>query len=242
MRNSTALFHAYEIRSGLLERHVDEQFTTLLQGFVPGHCSDLPAGHTHFGVVIEGEVTIRYGHTERRLLSGDFFSVNGAAVVDADGTGIVSSALGYEGMNVFGGPIEPVGRLRYIDGCSDSLLVPPVRKGDPCLNFLHFPPGIVQTPHVHPSVRTGVVYRGEGLCLLPGEPPVPLRPGVAFVIPTNVTHSFNTDASSMDVVAFHPDSDAGMTDDDHPMVNRTIVDGVSARYLTAIRTVTTPGS
>ena len=30
----------------------------------------------------------------------------------------------------------------------------------------------------------------------------------------------------MCVIAYHPDSDFGPTDDDHPMVNRTIVDGV----------------
>lgn len=40
----------------------------------------------------------------------------------------------------------------------------------------------------------------------------------------------------MDVIAYHPDSDFGPQDEDHPMVNRTIVDGVSASKLEAIRT------
>jgi hypothetical protein len=53
---------------------------------------------------------------------------------------------------------------------------------------------------------------------------------------TDTLHSFNTEADSMDVITFHPDSDVGMTDDDHPMVNRTIVDGVSARFIDQIRT------
>jgi hypothetical protein len=44
-----------------------------------------------------------------------------------------------------GGPCEAFGRLRYIDGCSDSLLVGPAVRGDPCLNHLHFPPGVSQT-------------------------------------------------------------------------------------------------
>ena len=43
-------------------------------------------------------------------------------------------------------------------------------------------------------------------------------------------------ADEMDVVAFHPDSDTGPQPDDHPMVNRTIVDGVSATNIAAIRT------
>lgn len=236
MNSTHASFRVHEITTGLLDRHDDGRFTTALFGFTPGNRCGLPAGYTHLGVVIDGTATLRYDAIERRLYAGDFFSVNGLAAIEGDGTGFVSSALDYPGMNVFGGPIERTGRLRYIDGCSDSVLVPPVRKGDPCLNLLHFPPGIRQTPHVHPSVRTGVVYRGAGECIVPGRPPVPLRPGLAFVVPTNALHSFNTDAESMDVIAFHPDSDVGMTDDDHPMVNRTIVDGVSARYLKEIRT------
>jgi len=40
----------------------------------------------------------------------------------------------------------------------------------------------------------------------------------------------------MDVIAFHPDSDFGATDIDHPMINRTIVDGVSANQIEEIRT------
>ena len=150
---------------------------------------------------------------------------------------MVIAAESYLGLNVCGGPFEEKGRLRYIDGCTDTLLVPPVRKGDPCLNHLHFPSGIVQTPHTHPSVRAGIVYRGSGECVLPTEDQhVSLVGGYAFIIKTNTVHSFHTSNDSMDVIAFHPDSDTGMTDDDHPMVNRTIVDGVSAREIDSIRT------
>jgi len=149
---------------------------------------------------------------------------------------MASSAPAYLGLNVFGGPVEAKGRLRYIDGCSDTLLVPPVRKGDPCLNHLHFPIAIRQTRHTHPSVRTGFVYRGEGECIVPEGDPIPLRPGCVFIIPTDSLHSFNTYDRTMDVIAFHPDSDTGMTDDDHPMVNRTMVGGVSASLIDAIRT------
>ena len=144
---------------------------------------------------------------------------------------MVSSAIDYKGVNIFGGPLENKGRLRYIDGCTDTLIVPPVKRGDPCLNHLHFPPGICQTPHTHPSVRTGIVYRGSGECLVPEEEKVmPLICGYAFVIKTETVHSFNTTHESMDIIAFHPDSDVGMMDDDHPMINRTIVSGVSAKF------------
>lgn len=42
----------------------------------------------------------------------------------------------------------------------------------------------------------------------------------------------------MDVIAYHPDSDTGPTYDDQPMINRTIVDGVSAADIDEIRTTT----
>ena len=79
----------------------------------------------------------------------------------------IVQATKYDGMRLFGGPVEQVGRLKYIDGCTDSLLIPPVRKGDPCLNHLHFPIGINQTMHTHPSIRIGLVYRGAGDCITP---------------------------------------------------------------------------
>ena len=56
-----------------------------------------------------------------------------------------------------GGPIEEdgnghlTGMLAYIDGCSDSILIHPPILGAPCLNHLHFPSGIKQTQHTHPS-------------------------------------------------------------------------------------------
>lgn len=230
-------FSTFELKAGPIAMHDDGKFRTLLFGFIPGHKVELPARHTHLGVVLDGEILLMCHGLERRLHAGDFLSVAGAATIVASGRGMVSSAAQYVGMNVFGGPIEKTGRLRYIDGCSDTLLVPPVRKGDPCLNHLHFPKGIRQTPHTHPSVRTGLVLKGQGDCIVPESDPIPLRPGCVFVVPTDALHSFNTYDQTMDVIAFHPDSDTGMTDDDHPMVNRTIVDGVSANQIQSIRTV-----
>ena len=158
----------------------------------------------------------------------------------------------YKAMNLVGGPIEEEGRLKYIDGCTDSLLIPPVKLGDPCFNHLHFPSNIDQTSHTHPSHRIGIVAKGNGECLTPfGN--LPLTEGMIFVIKKwdgktenkgldgkmypNGTHSFKTPIDTgMDVIAFHPDSDFGATDVNHPMINRTIVDGVSANSLDHIRT------
>ena len=150
-----------------------------------------------------------------------------------------------------GGVVEEVGRLKYIDGCTDSLLIAPVKKGDPCLNHLHFPKEIIQTAHTHPSHRIGIVIRGSGECDTPfGK--LPLEEGTIFVIKEYNgiekalgldgnkyeagTHKFNTYGSSMDVIAFHPDSDFGAEDEFHPMINRTIVKGVAANKIDEIRT------
>jgi len=225
-----------EMEPKLLYEYDDGNFNTLVFGFNCNSKIELPEGHTHFGLVIEGRAALVYGDRIRYLHGGDFFSVIGPAKIISKGVGAISSA--YAGFNVCGGPIEEVGKLRYINGCTYTLLVPPVRKGDPCLNHLHFPAHSTQTPHTNPSVRVNVVYHGSGVCLVPEDEKqkVSLVSGYVFVIKTDTLHSFNTEGESMDVITFHPDSDVGMTDDDYPMVNRTIVDGVSARFIPQIRT------
>jgi quercetin dioxygenase-like cupin family protein len=130
-------------------------------------------------------------------------------------------AKGYRGMRAAGGPLERTGRLRYIDGCSDTGLIGPIRQGDPCLNHLHFPPGIEQTLHTHPSVRIGLVVRGRGLCRAPtGD--FALIPGSVFIIPTGAVHGFRTVDETMDIIAFHPDSLLGPTDERHQMLEATL--------------------
>jgi quercetin dioxygenase-like cupin family protein len=140
------------------------------------------------------------------------------------GRGLVVTAEQTRGFFHLGGPVEDAGRLRYIDGCTDSLLVPPVLLGDPCLNLLHIPPGTRQTAHTHPSIRIGLIVRGSGECVTP-ERRYPLRPGLAFVIAAGAMHSFHTDREPLLVIAYHPDSDFGPTHECHPMVNRTILPG-----------------
>jgi quercetin dioxygenase-like cupin family protein len=144
-------------------------------------------------------------------------------------------AQNHKALNSVGGPLEETGRLRYIDGCTDSLIVAPVIKGDPCLNLLYFPPGIDQTFHTHPSCRLGLVVSGSGFCEDDaGE--TELNPGLAFHIPKDGVHRFVTRDEPLRIVAFHPDSDFGPEHDFHPMINKTIVDGLSARHIDSIRT------
>ena len=144
------------------------------------------------------------------------------------------------GLMSVGGPAENEGRLKYIDGCTDSLLIPPIMLGDPCLNLLYFPPDIDQTAHTHPSDRIGIVMSGKGKCVAwqdGVEESIDLVAGMIWVIHTDGVHKFQTPyGESMRVLAYHPDSDYGPTHQFHPMLNRTIVDGVSANQLPDIQT------
>lgn len=125
---------------------------------------------TQFVFCWQGAVTVRQnGAWPHVLTAGMYGSVPGKCevrpVCQDLSRAMVISRHGWVGMLVLGGPLEERGRLRYIDGCTDSLLVPPVRLGDPCLNGLWFPMGTEQTGHTHPRVRIGMVVRGRGRCV-----------------------------------------------------------------------------
>jgi hypothetical protein len=185
---------------------------------------------------IEKRASLSWGERAYWLDDNTYFSIYGERIFLDSGSGIIFNTRQYKPQQMFGGPVEGWGRLRYIDGCTDSLLIPPVKFGDPCLNALYFPSGINQTQHTHPSLRAGLVIRGRGECVTPSAR-TRLVPGVCFIIETDGLHYFRTpDNEQMTVIAFHPDSDMGPKDDDHPMVNRTIVEGVSASKIPEIQT------
>ncbi len=222
-------FNALEIRDGLLLDLSGDPFPTLVYGWKGESLGlfgryrlELPDGATHYGVVLEGTPTLDcMNGFACALIPGMFFVVPGECLVEG-GVGLVLSRLGFQGLFQLGGPLEPEGRLRYIDGCSDTLLVSPPRLGDPCLNHLHIPPHAAQTAHTHPSQRLGVILRGSGECRTP-DAAYRLEPGMGWHIATGAVHSFHTGEESLDVIAWHPDSDFGPTDQDHPMINRTII-------------------
>jgi hypothetical protein len=224
----------YPPHHGVLEDLRDNPFPSTLSCWNHDTLS-LPAGATHFGYVHDGETTLSQGGREMRLGPRMYFSVSGEALVRGSGLGITMSRWGYDGFFQIGGPSEKKGRLKYIDGCTDSLLLSPIMLGDPCLNLLHFPRHISQTSHTHPSMRVGIVVEGNGVCITP-EGELPLYPGAIFIIADDALHAFRTTESEMTVIAYHPDSDFGPTHEHHPMISRTIVNGVSASQIAEIRT------
>ena len=157
----------------------------------------------------------------------------GIGIAGGDGYCVVRRS--YAGLPSLSGPVEGVGRLKYIDGCSDTLLIGPPVIGDPCMNLLHFPPTIDQTMHTHPSIRVGLIHSGRGFCRT-ATGKHRLNQGDMFILHPDAEHAFHTIDSPMTLTVFHPDSDFGPSHDDHPMLNRTIVEGVSAKGIDRIKT------
>jgi quercetin dioxygenase-like cupin family protein len=179
---------------------------------------------TIYGYVLSGEVKLPNNMIARE---GQYFSYWSWGCNDIEYTGQVAlfTRIGFRGQDMVGGPLEDSGRLCYIDGCSDTLLVYPPRLGDPSLNALFFPPHINQSYHIHPSIRLGVVAKGSGFACIKDadgtEKEIELKKGMVWCIEERELHRFRTGDESMVVVPFHPDGDWGPTDHNHTMLNRT---------------------
>lgn len=236
-------------KTDLLFNDSDNINPTKLYGYVESKSLSLnSSGDTFFIFNHSGEALIKTNEGDFKLKPEMYASVPNQVEI-IGGNGIVIQSIKYNGFFHIGGRLEHKGRLKYIDGCTDSLLIPPVMKGDPCFNLLYFPKSITQTQHTHPDKRVGMIVSGKGKCITPWGN-IDLVPGQVFIIheegtkkqfngvyALTGTHSFETFGEEMRVVAFHPTSDYGPVDEEHPMINRTIVDGVSAKNLKEIRTV-----
>jgi quercetin dioxygenase-like cupin family protein len=184
---------------------------------------------TLFGFVESGILFIKTQKISWPVSTGQWFCIPEKKVdltIAKNSRVFITQRKDYNGLQSMGGPIESEGRLKYIDGCTDSLLVSPPLLGDPCLNLLHFPPEINQTMHTHPSSRTGIVASGEGFCVTENSE-FNLKPGMIFYLPKNTKHNFKTEVDkNLNVISYHPDSDWGPTHELHPMINRTWVNGL----------------
>lgn len=228
-------FKTFAIEAGAkLDEVNDTAGDSILYSWKDSEFSLDKEGCSFFGYVYEGSAALTCTQGTFTLTQGMYFCVLGQMTITG-GSGIIISKRSCRGMFTIGGPVENWGRLKYIDGCTDSLLIPQWKQGEPCLNALFFPQDINQTMHTHPSVRIGIVASGKGVCKFNnGE--TDLKPGVVFIIPSLGDHAFFTSDSKLTIIAYHPDSDCGPVDEDHPMLNRTIVDGVSAKHIPEIRT------
>lgn len=193
-----------------------------------------------FGYVHSGTVFLNLGTEIIQVNKGWWFSTTSGAKVFTSSNCRFSlfQRLGYRGVNACG-RVESNGRLGYIDGCTNSVLTGPHKKGDPVLNALYMPDAIHQTMHTHPSLRAGIIIDGDATCNTPSTVlgidyskvkdtecnVFPLVPGTIFILPKDGWHKFRTDLTqgTLRLVAYHPDSDFGLTDEESPMLNRTMV-------------------
>ncbi len=217
------MFQFFNIRDGILIDSSQAQFPYIVRGLA-GSTLPLESNRTHVGMVSSGQIRVSDVHGNCRLGPGTFFCVQGAEIepMVPEARALIISGAFFSGLRMFGGPLEGTGRLNYVDGCSDTLLLAPSRKGEPCLNHLHIPPRVPQRRHYHPSDRVGIILRGSGVCHT-DDGDFALAPGAGWRISAGMNHCFETGSESLDVIAWHPDSDFGPTDEDHPMINRTWV-------------------
>jgi mannose-6-phosphate isomerase-like protein (cupin superfamily) len=116
-----------------------------------------------------------------------------------------------------------MGNLSYMDGGTNTTAINPGRLGDPVINYVHFPNGMFQTLHTHPSHRVGMVVKGKGRVEL-DDGMFELNQGDVFFLRRNVLHNFHC-PYDQDVVlfVFAPDTGTGPTDDVNPLKIRTYV-------------------
>lgn len=213
----------------------DEKFPTKISTWTEGY-RRLDDDASHYIVVHDGRAMLTQGADIRTLNEGHYGLFPGKTeLVAGSGAALIVSSLGYRGMPLFGGPIEDTGRLRYIDNCRNTILLPPPVKGEPCLNFLDLCAGITQTPHTHPSIRIGLILSGNGACGT-ADGTLPLSTGTVFVIPPDTLHSFESRDEPLKIVIFHPDSVDGPTHTSNTMMNNTFVEGRAARELSQLHT------
>ena len=119
---------------------------------------------------------------------------------------------------------NPKGNLSYMDGGTNTTAVNPGRLGLPVINYVHFPAGMKQTLHTHPSQRIGLILSGKGEIELDNGVMFPIKEGDCWVMERNVLHNFMCNqGEDVTLFVFSPDSGTGPTDEINPLKVRTYV-------------------
>ena len=98
-----------------------------------------------------------------------------------------------------------------MDGGTNSTAIEPARKGLPVVNYVHFPEGMNQTLHTHPSQRIGLVLTGTGSIELNGHNYFSYTKKSAFWMDRNELHNFMCNSGDdVTLFVFAPDSGMGL--------------------------------
>ena len=118
--------------------------------------------------------------------------------------------------------------LPYINGCSTKQIFPPVRLGDPTLQYLKIPPfSKEQDHHIHSTARIVLILEGRGKSIVGVEQKhvtTDLYPGIVCVLDPMSPHHFETHTEEpLIAVPLHIYSSVGVLERNHPMFNGTVI-------------------
>jgi quercetin dioxygenase-like cupin family protein len=228
--NLNSHFEKFSIDQGIDMDFFDQSFLCQIRSWSGGSL-ELSVGNAYYGFVFEGPTILKTTKGSFELQTGMFFSISDCAYI-IGGRGLVYVRKNFACSFSFGGEKGVPGQLRYIGGSTASVLIHPEIRGFPILNLLCIPPRTNQAMHVHPDIRLGFVYKGLGYCFIPNidgrvglefEQRIPLRPGDIFHIPRDGKHRFFTESEHLVLVPWHAHSNDGVNDDQHYMLDRSIV-------------------
>jgi len=117
--------------------------------------------------------------------------------------------------------LQPQTHLPYINGCSATNLIPPLRPGDPCVQLLHIPAGCSeQRHHIHSTPRVVRVLHGRGVMEIGIGERVDrheLAEGTTVIIDALEPHHFVAPETDLFVVPIHVWSSTS-AETAHPMM------------------------
>lgn len=123
--------------------------------------------------------------------------------------------------------LKGVTSLPYVNGCSTKQLFPPIRQGDPTLQYLKMPPGSKeQKHHIHSTFRIVLILSGRGKSIVGMENEnikTELKPGTICILEPMCPHHFETYPDEyLIAIPLHVFSSVGILEKNHPMFNGTI--------------------
>jgi uncharacterized RmlC-like cupin family protein len=118
--------------------------------------------------------------------------------------------------------------LPYINGCSTKQLFPPIRLGDPTLQYLKMPPSSKeQEHHIHSTFRVVLILSGKGRSIVGMDAnhiTTELKPGTICILEPMCPHHFETyEEEFLVALPLHIFSSVGSFEKNHPMYNGTIL-------------------
>ena len=124
--------------------------------------------------------------------------------------------------------LSGVTTLPYVNGCSTKQLFPPMRLGDPTLQYLRVPPfSKEQKHHIHSTFRVVLILEGKGKSIVGTENKnitTKLKPGTVCIFEPMSPHHFETDTENpLIAIPLHVFSSVGSIEKNHPMFNGTVI-------------------